>query len=89
MCILVKSHHIFLYCVLSASHRFLLNIHPYNFVRPILRHAGGLSYDDIDLFSRLRSVTIVKGVKWPTKLAAYMQYFSVKGDVPLYDSMAC
>ena len=50
---------------------------------------GGLSYDDIDLFSRLRSITIVKGVVWPTKLAAYMEYFSVKGDVPLYDSMAC
>jgi glutaredoxin 2 len=51
--------------------------------------SGGLSYDDIDLFSRLRSITIVKGVKWPSKLAGYMNYFSVKGDVPLYDSMAC
>jgi len=49
---------------------------------------GGLSYDDIDLWSRLRSITIVKGVQWPTKLRAYMDNFSALGDVPLYDEMA-
>jgi glutaredoxin 2 len=50
---------------------------------------GGLSYDDIDLWSRLRSVTIVKGVQWPLKLRSYMDNLAVQGDVPLYDSMAC
>ena len=50
---------------------------------------GGLSYDDIDLWSRLRSLTILKGIQWPTKLRAYMEHLSVAGDVPLYDQMAC
>ena len=50
---------------------------------------GGLSLDDIDLWSRLRSVSLVKGVVWPKKLGAYMRHFEVTGDVPLYDSMAC
>lgn len=49
---------------------------------------GGLSMDDIDLWSRLRSVTIVKGVTWPTRLRAYMDNLSALGDVPLYDEMA-
>jgi glutaredoxin 2 len=49
---------------------------------------GGLSYDDIDLFSRLRSITIVKDVIWPKKLRAYMDNMSELGDVPLYDEMA-
>jgi glutaredoxin 2 len=49
---------------------------------------GGLSYDDIDLWSRLRSITIVKGVQWPSKLRAYMDNLSALGDVPLYDEMA-
>lgn len=49
---------------------------------------GGLSMDDIDLWSRLRSVTIIKGVQWPTKLRAYMDNYSALGDVPLYDQMA-
>jgi len=50
---------------------------------------GGLSLDDIDLWSRLRSITIVKGVVWPEKLRNYMDYFSALGDIPLYDSIAC
>ena len=49
---------------------------------------GGLSYDDIDLFARLRSITIVKGVQWPEKLRAYMDYMSERADIPLYDQMA-
>jgi len=49
---------------------------------------GGLSYDDIDLWSRLRSITIVKGVNWPSKIRAYMDNLSALGDVPLYDEMA-
>ncbi|KAF1791878.1 Thioredoxin-like fold [Phytophthora cactorum] len=35
------------------------------------------SYDDLDLFSRLRGLTLVKGIEWPTKA----------GDVPLYDNV--
>lgn len=49
---------------------------------------GGLSMDDVDLWSRLRSITIIKGVQWPTKLRAYMDNLSALGDVPLYDEMA-
>ncbi|GMH72941.1 hypothetical protein TrRE_jg9275 [Triparma retinervis] len=49
---------------------------------------GGISYDDIDLWSRLRSITIVKGVVWPGKLREYMDNLSAMGDVPLYDEMA-
>jgi len=49
---------------------------------------GGLSMDDIDLWARLRSITIVKGVQWPAKLRAYMDNLSALGDVPLYDEMA-
>jgi glutaredoxin 2 len=49
---------------------------------------GGMSYDDIDLFSRLRSITIVQGVVWPTKLRQYMDSMSALSDVPLYDEMA-
>lgn len=49
---------------------------------------GGVSYDDIDLWSRLRSITIVKDVQWPKKLRAFMDTMSELGDVPLYDEMA-
>jgi glutaredoxin 2 len=49
---------------------------------------GGLSMDDVDLWARLRSITIIKGVQWPVKLRKYMDYLSVLGDVPLYDEMA-
>lgn len=49
---------------------------------------GGLSFDDIDLFSRLRSITIIDGVQWPSKLRAYMDNFAELGDIPLYDEMA-
>mmetsp|Transcript_19934 Transcript_19934/g.26351 ORF Transcript_19934/g.26351 Transcript_19934/m.26351 type:complete len:304 (-) Transcript_19934:321-1232(-) len=49
---------------------------------------GGFSMDDIDLWARLRSITIVDGVQWPTKLRGYMDNLSELGDVPLYDDMA-
>lgn len=49
---------------------------------------GGLSLDDVDLWSRLRSITIIKGVDWPKKLRAYMDNISELADVPLYDEMA-
>ncbi len=49
---------------------------------------GGLCLDDVDLWARLRSITIVRGVQWPAKLRAYMDNLSALGDVPLYDAMA-
>ena len=48
---------------------------------------GGFSYDDIDLWSRLRSMTIVKGVQIPPGVRAYLDNLSELGDVPLYDCM--
>jgi len=49
---------------------------------------GGFSLDDIDLWARLRSITIIKDVVWPAKLRNYMDNLSALGDVPLYDQMA-
>lgn len=49
---------------------------------------GGISLDDIDLFARLRSITIIRDVDWPTKLRFYMDYMSELSDIPLYDEMA-
>jgi len=50
--------------------------------------AGGLSLDDVDLFARLRSITIIKGIELPPKVRAYLDYFADQGDVPLYDAIA-
>lgn len=49
---------------------------------------GGLSMDDIDLWARLRSITLIKGIIYPPKVRAYLDYFADNGDVPLYDSIA-
>jgi glutaredoxin 2 len=49
---------------------------------------GGLSLDDIDMWARLRSVSIIKGVKWPDSLRKYMDNLSQLGDIPLYDGLA-
>jgi glutaredoxin 2 len=51
-------------------------------------NVGGISYDDVDLWSRLRSITIIKNVEWPAKLRRYMDNLSELVDVPLYDAMA-
>ncbi|TMW59648.1 hypothetical protein Poli38472_004717 [Pythium oligandrum] len=47
-----------------------------------------ISYDDIDLVTRLRAFTIVKGIQWPPKLRAYVDYYSEKADLALFDLMA-
>ena len=49
---------------------------------------GGLSLDDIVLWSRLRGITMIKGITWPVKLRKYMDNLSVQCDVGLYDGMA-
>jgi glutaredoxin 2 len=48
----------------------------------------GVSYDDIDLWARLRSLTIIKGIQIPPKVRAYLDHFEKTGDTPLYDVMA-
>ena len=49
----------------------------------------GLGYDDIDLWSRLRSVTLVDGAEFGPKTKAYLENLSEMGDVPLYFGMKC
>lgn len=49
---------------------------------------GGLSFDDIDLFPRLRLLSLVKGLEWPDKLSKYMQHHSKLSDVALYTVFA-
>jgi glutaredoxin 2 len=46
-----------------------------------------LSYDDLDLFGRLRSLTLVKGIEWPVKVRAFMEHLSEAGDVPMFDAV--
>jgi len=48
----------------------------------------GFSYDDVDLWARLRSLTVVKGLQIGPKTRAYLDHFAEAGDVPLYDVMA-
>ena len=50
---------------------------------------GGLSLDDVDLFSRLRSLTLCKGIVWPEKLWLYMKNLSEASDICLYDWIQC
>ena len=50
---------------------------------------GGISMDDVDLWARLRSVTLVKGAKFGPKTTKYLENLAVAGDVPLYFGMAC
>jgi glutaredoxin 2 len=50
---------------------------------------GGLSLDDIDLWARLRSMTLIKGAVFPEKLRSYLDYFEKEGDLPLYFALAC
>ena len=49
---------------------------------------GGFSYDDVDLWARLRSLTLIKGLVYPPKVRAYLDNYEAKGDCPLYDTMA-
>ena len=48
----------------------------------------GFSYDDVDLWARLRSLTVIKGAAIGPKTRAYLDYHEKAGDVPLYDVMA-
>lgn len=49
--------------------------------------AGGLSFDDIDLFGKTRGLTVIKGLVIPPKLKAYLETMSEKTEIPLYYQM--
>lgn len=44
---------------------------------------GGISYDDILLFAKLRSLTIVKGLVFPKAIREYVEYQAAIADIPL------
>ncbi|CAE8603910.1 unnamed protein product [Polarella glacialis] len=48
----------------------------------------GLSYDDISFFSRLRGLTLIKGVKLPASLEGYLAVMSEMTDIPLLTQAA-
>ena len=47
-----------------------------------------LSLNDFHLFASLRSLSLVKGIKFPEKLNSYMEKLSESSKVPLYFSVA-
>ena len=47
-----------------------------------------LSYDDIDLFGRLRGITLVKDLRIPQDVRAYIDCFAETSAVPTYDAFA-
>lgn len=49
---------------------------------------GGFSYDDIDLFARVRALTIIKGLQLPEKLREYAECQAEVSEIPLYDYCA-
>jgi glutaredoxin 2 len=49
---------------------------------------AGMSHDDLFVFGMVRGLTLVKGLTWPTKLRAYVEYFSEAADIPLLNAMA-
>ena len=49
---------------------------------------GVLSYEDIDLFGRLRGLTLIKNLRIPAKIRVYIDLMAKAGHVPLYDDIA-
>jgi glutaredoxin 2 len=49
---------------------------------------GALSEDDIHLFAHLRSMSIVAGLTYPSKVDAYRRGMSERTKVPLHDGIA-
>ena len=49
---------------------------------------GVLSYEDIDLFGKLRGLTLIKDLRIPTGVRAYIDTMAKAGKVPLYDELA-
>lgn len=49
---------------------------------------GPLSLEDVDVFSWLRGLTLVKDLLYPGKVRAYIDHMARMSGVPLYDEMA-
>lgn len=49
---------------------------------------GELSVDDIDLFGRLRAITIIKGLTIPKEVHDYIEYFSAASGVETFYNVA-
>lgn len=49
---------------------------------------GGVGYDDITFWDRLRALTLLKGVELGPKAKAYIEKMSEKTDIPLLSAMA-
>ncbi|MFT8618983.1 MAG: glutaredoxin 2 [Lentilactobacillus hilgardii] len=49
---------------------------------------GTLSYDDIDLFALLHSLSLIKGVQYPASVQTYRQTLSKLCGIPLLDPVA-
>ena len=49
---------------------------------------GSLTIDDVDVFARLRGLTLVKDLRFPPGVRGYVDHMSDLGKVPLYDDMA-
>jgi glutaredoxin 2 len=47
-----------------------------------------LSVDDVDLFGRLRAITLIKGLTIPEKIRAYIEYFSTASGIPTFYDVA-
>ena len=47
-----------------------------------------VSYDDLDIATRLRGITIVQGLRWPPKVRAYLDHYAREGDVQCFDRCA-
>ena len=59
---------------------------------PIVQSADGvhgeLSMDDVDLFGRLRGITLIKDLLIPANIRAYIDRQAELGKIDLYDSRA-
>jgi len=47
-----------------------------------------LSVDDVDLFGRLRAITLIKGLTIPDKIRAYIDHYSLVCDIPTFYNVA-
>lgn len=47
-----------------------------------------LSIDDVDLFGRLRAITLIKGLTIPEKIRAYIDHFSAASGIPTFYNVA-
>mmetsp|Transcript_14188 Transcript_14188/g.18586 ORF Transcript_14188/g.18586 Transcript_14188/m.18586 type:complete len:311 (+) Transcript_14188:73-1005(+) len=65
----------------------LLKLEPMIFCKDYCTE-GGVSYDDIELFAKLRGLTIIEGIIFPPKVKEYIENLANKCDIPLYSKLA-